>query len=200
MHFRRILAVAALSVAGLTGLAAPALADTVACDSAQQGLAEAQQQRDQARSTYVGFRNAGHDKLVKIVRGEARAEARKADRELRGIIKSIRKSDAADRHELVKELKSERKKLARANRVLHSQKALRAEIKAERRALKQAWEDANDVLREAEEAVEDNCTDEPTEAQDDTDTGDDTGTEADTDTGDDTDAGDDTVSALGKEN
>jgi DNA repair exonuclease SbcCD ATPase subunit len=201
MNLRRTLAVAALSVLGVTGLAAaPASAD-LHCEGIEQRVADARDARNTAQRSFASYKSARHDKLVRMERTEARIQARTADRELKDVIKQIRKSDAADRKQLVKELQAERKRLAQANRVLRSDKALRAEIEAERDALKQAARDAQkylvelqDVLEDCADAVEDGTVDDGTVDDgtvDDGTTGEET-TGAEGETG--------TVAAMGKEN
>jgi hypothetical protein len=159
MQIRRTLAVAALSALGLAGLvAAPANADSqLTCDGIEQSVAELREARNEARQQFLTYNGARHGKLVKVERAEARAEIREAHRALR----------AGD--------KAMRKELAQANRVLRSDKAVRAEIRVERRAYKQTWAHAQKALVEALEfradcaEVEDENEVEETEADEETD-------------------------------
>jgi chromosome segregation ATPase len=162
MQIRRTLAVGALSAIAFAGLAgAPANADTASVDCTTVDAAI-----DTAKEEYAAAKDAWKDslrpmgKLMKVEREDARAEARQSDREIKALIKEARKSDGAERRELVKELKAERKELKQANRLLDSRRALREEVKDDRRTAKSDWDAAKEELRELRNYRSTQCNDE----------------------------------------
>ena len=116
-------------------------------------LAAAQAAEDAARLVFTG-RNGSLAHLVKEERAAVRAAAKESREQLRQLAEELRAAVGGKEAARVRrELAAERRALAKAERLLQSPRLLRDEARAERLALKQAWDEAKLVLREAEAAL-----------------------------------------------
>ena len=162
MQIRRTLAVAALSAVALTGFAgSPAVADidfaAVDCTTVE---ADIDQAKDDFKTARLDFKAANRPmgKLVKVEREQARAAARDARANLKTLVRELKKTDTwHDSRALVKDMKAERREIAKLARLADSKKLLRAEARQARRDAKLSWEDVKDDLRELRQYRSANC-------------------------------------------
>lgn len=153
MQIRRTLAVGALSAIALTGFAGtPAVADidftTVDCTTVEADIDQAKEDFKAARLAFKAA-NRPMGKLIKVEREQARAAARDARASLKSMIRDLKKSDSRrESREVIKDMKAERREVAKLTRLADSKKLLRAEAREARRDAKLSWEDVKDDLRE----------------------------------------------------
>ncbi len=170
MQIRRTLAVGALSAIALTGLAGtPAVADidfaAVDCTTVEGDIDQA---KDDFKVARLAFKSANRPmgKLIKVEREEARAAARDARASLKSMIRELKKSDSGrESREVIKDMKAERREIAKLSRLADSHKLLRAEVREARRDAKRSWEDVKDDLRELRQYRSANCEGEEPEVE-----------------------------------
>ncbi len=155
----RACAAAVISLVGVAGASAPAHADDTApsCDPAivQAALTAAQADADAAKRAYVTHTRTAMKTLVAQYKGreaaEARSAARKAARLTAAAAKdpALRKAAQAARAAA----RAEAKESARVQRA--SSATLVRLVRAERSALKEAWDEAKEALHEQRVLAED---------------------------------------------
>lgn len=158
----RILPEVAVGPAAAEEIAGP----SVECAAASAELATAKAGAVAARKAFVAS-NKPMGKLIAAERAAARAEvktSRTALRQLEGRLSTSH--DKAARKALQARIKAERADVRHGNRLLASQAALRAEVKTERAAAKNAYAAARAALAAAHVVAEAACADtvEPTES------------------------------------
>lgn len=148
---RRAFAASAITLFGITGVAAPAQADPSApgCDPAAVTAALDQARADArtAQKAFTTHTKSSMQALVKQVKAEEKAEARAADTKAdRLAAKAIKDKTLRDEAKAARKVaRAEAKEAAKVERA--SRAELRAMVKVERKTLKEEWDVAKDALQ-----------------------------------------------------